>query len=193
MAKAPTKAPAKKPRATAKTADKASPKASPKAQPDRRGTPTGKGIRPGGKGGRIGNPPFVATDDQRLKVEVYAAGGWSRLMIAAELGISDDTLTRHFVEELEAGDARATARIASTVAQQAIAGCRKSQRLWLDRRGGEQWRPKSELGLTGADGGPIRYLSEPPRRDLSGLNEEELEQFERLTAKLETPRDPGDQ
>jgi hypothetical protein len=155
---------------------------------DRRGCPKGSGTVTGAGGrGRIGNPKFVPTHDQRVKVEVLAANCFTQEMIAIELEVSIDTLQRHFREELAAGEARLRSRIGATIAEQALAGCRKSQRLFMDRRGGEDWKPKSAVEHSGPNGSPITYSNEPPRRDLSHLSEDEKLELERLTAKLEAP------
>lgn len=53
-----------------------------------------------------GRPRFTPTDEQREKVQLRKAVGWSHLKIAAELGISKPTLEQCFAEELASGAAR---------------------------------------------------------------------------------------
>lgn len=151
--------------------------------------PKGKpGDKRGAPQGQFKNPPFKPTDEQRLKVEVYSGAGWTRPMIAAEIlgrggkPISEDTLTRHFADELAAGDARVTARIGSTVAQQALDGCRKSQRLYLDRRGGDPWKPKTGLELSGPGGAPIQHEDMSKPSDFSKLPVDKRRMLETLLA-----------
>jgi hypothetical protein len=150
-------------------------KREPKKSSDRRGCPKGKGTIQGGPGvrssgptqkGRIGNPPFVATDEQRDKVVLLAAVGTLQRLIADELGISVDTLERHFRAELDEAAVRANAKVGKTLFEGAIEGDAKKIEMWLDRRGGPDWRKRTGLEHTGANGGPIEY------RDLS---DEEVE------------------
>lgn len=172
----------------------------PKKRKDRRGTPKGKGTRIGGTGaktsgksakGKIGNPPFVPTDQQRIQVETYVAAGTQQWLIAEYLQISEDTLTRHFRIELDHGKARIDAKLGSSVAKKALEGDVDMTKFYLARRGG--WKTTTAVESSGPDGGPIVYTAEPPRRDLGRFNEQELETYERLTAKLEQPDDPGNQ
>lgn len=135
---------------------------------DRRGTPKGKGQVKTKSGGRIGNPPYEPSLEDRIKVEVLAANGFTHEMIAVEIQRSADTVERHFEEELKSGELRLRARVGATIAQQALAGCRKSQRLFMDRRGGPEWKPTSGLELSGPGGKPIES------RDMTHLSEEQL-------------------
>lgn len=178
---------------------KPKPKA-PKKRPDRRGTPKGKATRTGGPGikksgtkpkGRIGNPPFVATDEQRIQVEAYVAAGAQQWLIAEYLQVSIDTLQRHFAVELEHGKQRIDAKVGSSIVQKALAGDADFMKFYAARRAG--WKTTTAVESSGPDGGPIVYVNEPPRRDLSHLSEDELLELERLTAKLEVAGDDGDQ
>jgi DNA invertase Pin-like site-specific DNA recombinase len=67
---------------------------------DARGTPPGAGTIAPAHGGRIGNPPFQPTEEQRQTVLTYAKV-MSQEMIADALDISVDTLVRHFRKELD--------------------------------------------------------------------------------------------
>src|SRR5438270_7720347 len=81
--------------------------ASPKKRKDKRGTPKGKGTVKRPNGSRIGNPPFVATDEQRIRVEAMISAGAQHWFVAEDLGIDKRTLERHFAPELSEGKHRA--------------------------------------------------------------------------------------
>jgi hypothetical protein len=52
----------------------------------------------------LGRPPHRPTAEQRRQVEVMAGRFMPQEAIAAVLGICDDTLRRHYAEELRRGD-----------------------------------------------------------------------------------------
>jgi len=58
-----------------------------------------------------GRPSFCPTDEQRHYVEAMVSFGIPRTEIARVIGISDDTLAKHFREELDTGAAKANARV----------------------------------------------------------------------------------
>jgi hypothetical protein len=171
---------------------------------DRRGTPPGKATRSGGPGkggkapkGRIGNPPFKPTKAQRRRVVELVAGsphfrgGAPQWFIARDLSISEDTLQRHFREELDTGTDQALALIGASMMGRALDGDHDAQKYVLARRG--NWKTTTAVEQSGPDGGPIRYTAEPARRDLSHLSEDELLEYERLTAKLEASERASDE
>ena len=84
---------------------------------DARGTPPGRGIITPAHGGRIGNPPFVPTEEQRQRVRTYAKAfpPCAQHYIARLLGVSVDTLQKYFHADLEMGRAEL---IASCAAQE---------------------------------------------------------------------------
>ena len=53
--------------------------------------------------GKRGPEGFVPTKAQREKVKLYLAGGISEPVVAHRLGISQNTLRKHFADELEFG------------------------------------------------------------------------------------------
>lgn len=61
-------------------------------------------LPPGRK--RRGPPPFKPTAKQRKDVTLYVAGGMSEPAIAAEIGICQNTLRKHFPDEIDAGHQR---------------------------------------------------------------------------------------
>lgn len=114
---------------------------------DRRGAPKGK----------RGNPPFAATQEQRLTVAAMTAAGGTHAIIARHLAISEDTLERHFPDELKLGTEIMLAEIGGLVFKDAMAGCKASRFFILKCRGG--WRETSRVEHSGPDGGPIANLT----------------------------------
>ena len=136
---------------------------------------------------RGGTPPFVATDEQRRLAMIFAAAGHTQKTIAAKLGISIDTMQRHLKTEWDEGRGFANSMLGEVLFKEAMKGDVQAIREWFDRRGGPEWRRRVASEHSGPDGSPIRLEPVPPRRDLSHLSEEELEQFHRLTKKIEMP------
>lgn len=177
MAKKPAKSPPAKAKAPARKA--VAPKAPPpkakskaKAQPpkrkDRRGTPKGKGSAAGRNGGRIGNPAHKPTPELRKIAETHAAVGTPQWAIAIEMGISEDTLKRHYDKDLKIGLIRMNARVGSSVAKKALDGDADMQKFWLARRGGAAWMNKQAHEHSGPQGRPIET------RDMSKLSNAQL-------------------
>ena len=133
--------------------------------------------------GRFGQPAFVPTEDQREKVRTYAKvfPVHGEHYIARLIGVSRDTLRRHFAEDMELGRAQMLAGIGSQMinrAQNADAETAKgdldAQKFILARLGG--WTTKVEIGDRAREpfGGP--------GPDLSRLSHEELLEYGRLSA-----------
>ena len=60
-----------------------------------------------------GRPPHEPTDEQRRQVEVMARRFMPQEAIAAVIGISDDTLRRHYDAELRRGDGLGCLKLAT--------------------------------------------------------------------------------
>lgn len=129
---------------------------------DHRGTPPGAGTVTPAQGGRIGNPPFEATEEQRVQVRTLAKV-CSQPMIAEIIGVSTDTLQRHFRKELTIGKAEAVSTIGAKLLQKAMDGNLTAMIFFLRTQG--KWNTRIEH--VGADGGPIRTF------DLSGYSTEQ--------------------
>jgi hypothetical protein len=159
---------------------------------DHRGTPKRKGTVKPKHGGRIGNPPFKPTDEQRLIVNSMVAGGARQAIVAAYLGISEDTLTRHFRNELDMGHEMVVAMVGSSFTQKALAGLIDYQKFFLARRGGAAWKAASTVEMSGPGGTPIQHQV-GARHDLSKFTKEELRLWEAmmLKAQPDAPR-PND-
>lgn len=160
--------------------------------PRGRGTPPGQGTVVTPNGGRIGNPPFQPTDDQRQKVRTYAKTFpvHGEHFIARLIGVSRNTLRTHFADDLELGRAEMLASVGSQMINRAInaeaetvKGDIDAQKFILARLGG--WTTKLDVGekANRPFGGDAI--------DLSRLNEADLETYGRLSAIAEG-MDPDD-
>ena len=163
------------------TTSRKSEKTGTKRPDDARGTPPGAGTVVMEHGGRIGNPPFVPTEEQCQKVRTYAKTfpPHGEHLIARLMGFSRDTLRRHFEEDMELGRAEMLAAIGSQMINRAMnadsetaKGDIDAQKFILARLGG--WTTKVEM--TGRGGRPIEHV------DLSRLSAEQLEEYGRLAA-----------
>lgn len=149
---------------------------------DRRGAPPG----------RMGNPPFVVTDEMRakcrtlaktMKGEQQAARSW----IASQMGISVSTLDRHFSEELIAGRAEIVASVGATFVGVVMGTVTVSKerldamKFFLSRMGG--WSTKLEVG--GIPGRPIETV------DLTGLSAAAFREYGRQAA-IQAGLDPDE-
>lgn len=154
----------------------------------KRGTPPGKGTVVTPNGGRIGNPPFEPTEDQRQKVRTLAKAFpvHGEHMIARLAGFSRGTLRTHFAEDMEHGRAEMLAGVASQMISRALdeerldaegrkiaRGNLDAQKFILARMGG--WTTKVDVGDQAA-------LPFGGRVDLSRLTDEQLEDYGRLAA-----------
>jgi transposase len=93
-------------------------------------------------------------EETRRLVKNLSAVGTRYEDIAAKLGISSDTLTRKYRQELDDGRIDANATVANTLFQQAKSGNVTAVIFWLKTRAG--WREKTQVEITGEDGGPVK-------------------------------------
>jgi hypothetical protein len=157
---------------------------------DKRGAPKGRALLPGdlagslNGGGRIGNPPFVATDEQRGLVRTYAKTfpRHNEHFIARLIGVSLSTLRKHFAYELEIGRAEMVASVGAQMINRAMdanhpsaKGDLDAQKFVLARIGG--WTTKTEV--SGPNGRAIETI------DLSQLTPEQLDEYGRQAALAE--------
>ena len=96
---------------------------------------------------------MIPSPEQRNQVEVLAGFGLPQHQIAVLLGCDPKTLRKHFDAELSLGDAKATAKIAQTLYNKAVAGDTASLIFWLKARAG--WREKHDVEISGRDGKPL--------------------------------------
>jgi len=103
-------------------------------------------------------PAYKATDENRKLVRSLAAVGTRHEDIATKLGISADTLTRHYRKELDDGRIDANASIAQTLFQQAKNGNTTAAIFWLKTRAG--WKETDRHELVGDPDSPLRAITE---------------------------------
>ncbi len=91
----------------------------------------------------MGRPEHEPTADQRLLVEALAAYGVKHDLIARMIGISDETLRKHYRNELDFGLANITAKVANSLVQKALsqrADAVNAAKFFLQARSG--WAPE---------------------------------------------------
>jgi hypothetical protein len=90
----------------------------------------------------------IPTDETRKLVRSLSAVGIRHVDIAIKLDINDETLRKHYKEELELGRIDANAQIGNTLFQQAKKGNTTAAIFWLKTRAG--WKETQVTELTGA-------------------------------------------
>jgi hypothetical protein len=133
-----------------------------------------------------GRPPHVPTDRDRRQVEVMTGLGLTQEQIGKILGVSEDTLQRHYADEITNGVAKANVQVAQNlfnIATSRDSGAVAAAIFWMKTRG--KWRETNHLVHSGDD-------KEPPIKidaNLKGLSDAELDQMQNLlgkaTSKLE--------
>jgi hypothetical protein len=87
--------------------------------------------------------PHEPSEKTRAEVSALVSFGNSQEEIAGYLGISHDTLARHYRDELDNSVVRANAKVAAKLFRKAIDGDDiKAQIFWLKTRA--RWREKDE-------------------------------------------------
>lgn len=103
------------------------------------------------KGGR---PPHLANATTRNKVFMLSTVGTRHEDIATVLGISADTLTKYYHDELAKGRIEANASVAETLFKQAKEGNTTAMIFWLKSRA--KWKETSQHEISGnPDGTPV--------------------------------------
>tara|TARA_R110000868_G_scaffold167397_1_gene401694 strand:- start:1149 stop:1586 length:438 start_codon:yes stop_codon:yes gene_type:complete len=100
-----------------------------------------------------GRPAHLVTPSTQSQVTQMSIVGTRYEDIAIVLGISHDTLTKHYKKELELGRIEANAAVAGTLYEKARQGDTSSMIFWLKTRA--QWSEKNTTELTGEGGAPI--------------------------------------
>ena len=93
------------------------------------------------------------TDENKRLVKTLAAVGIRHEDIAVKLGISSDSLVRHYKRDLDDGRVDANAAIGKSLYEQAKAGNTSAMIFWLKTRAG--WAETQKVEHSGVDGQPI--------------------------------------
>lgn len=159
------------------------------------GCPPGEGTITPEHGGRIGNPPYVPTDDDRAFVIEHASVK-GQLWTAIQLGINKSTLQVHYKHEIQIAKANACANVGASLYEKAVKGDGASMRFFLITQGGGDWSPRIKHEHTGAGGGPVQTANIDLTEFLKGKSKDELAQFDgilgQLLASAGASLDPGD-
>ena len=139
------------------------------------------GARPGTGGAMpgAGRPAFEPTEAERKQVETLSGYGLplDQIAVLVRKGISVDTLTAHFKDELVSGKAKANSKVGQTLFQKATSGDTTAMIWWSKTQ--MKWSETQKVEHTGKDGGAIALSSV----DLKGLNDTELAQMQALLQK----------
>lgn len=106
----------------------------------------------------------IPTDEIRAQVFALVSFGVNQDEIGAFIGISDDTLRKHYAAELARASVDRNAQVASFLFRSAsgasipegasYSDCLKAAMFWMKTRAG--WRETSAVELSGQGGGPIQ-------------------------------------
>lgn len=99
--------------------------------------------------------PERGSDEERSMVIQMAVAGIEHTKIAAYLKMSFEQLRYRYSHELETSTDVLVARVGASMAMRALAGDVRAQESFLKARGGDAWRDKKALEITGKDGGPV--------------------------------------
>jgi hypothetical protein len=81
-----------------------------------------------------GRPPHVPTDATRQTVSLHATVGTRQEVIAEILGISTDSLQRHYRSELDTSREKANASVGGALFKKAMSGDTASMIFWMKTR-----------------------------------------------------------
>jgi len=103
---------------------------------------------------KVGRPRHLANETTRNKVFMLSTVGTRHEDIATVLGISADTLTKYYHDELAKGRIEANASVAETLFKQAKEGNTTAMIFWLKSRA--KWKETSQHEISGnPDGTPV--------------------------------------
>lgn len=89
-----------------------------------------------------GRPEYAATVEEREKVRVLKAGGMSNEAIAEAIGISEPTLRKHFLSELDRGSAKVRADLLMARYRSAMGGNVAAQNKMIEQVAASQAQEK---------------------------------------------------
>jgi len=119
---------------------------------------------PAVKRGR-GRPFHVPTPETRAKVEALAGFGAPEVYIYGEIGISQNTLRKHYREEMDKGVTKANMQVVQSLFKKAIGndqGSVAAAIFWAKTRLG--WKETSAHEHAGPNGGAIPVIQTIERR-----------------------------
>lgn len=92
---------------------------------------------------KTGRPPYEPTDQHRQTVKIMAAGGIPAEKIAQAVGVSKQTLYRHYKKEIQTSALEANAAVVASLFKQATKGNVTAAIFWLKTR--MKWSENSEI------------------------------------------------
>lgn len=99
----------------------------------------------------------IPDDNTRLLVKTLAAVGTRYVDIAHKLGINDETLRKHYRQDLEDGRIDANSQVASTLFQRAKQGNMTAAIFWLKTRAG--WKETNVTEFSGGEGTEVKGIN----------------------------------
>ena len=138
--------------------------------------------------------PHVKTPNTAETVRLMIANGLSQEVVAKAMGISVDSLDRHYREEMDSAYAQTYGEIAANIVRQAKKDDFKAMdpaKYWMNTRG--KWVPANNVQVTGKDGAPLGVGtdSESLRVALAALLGVSPETIQSLTASRDEGEVPG--
>jgi hypothetical protein len=92
---------------------------------------------------KLGRPPHKPTDATRQTVSLHATVGTRQEVIAEILGISTDSLQRHYRSELDTSREKANASVGGALFKKAMSGDTASMIFWMKTRA--RWRETVDI------------------------------------------------
>ena len=142
----------------------------------------------------------VPTESQREAVEECVGLGLTQMQIAKVMGITANTLAKHYKDELEMGKVAKIAALSRTMfsigTDRTHKGVVPAAMYLLKTQGGEQFRETQRTELTGKDGKPLQVNTKSHTIDptlLSGDQREALREILTSAMKLAAPTTPQQQ
>lgn len=106
----------------------------------------------GGKRPGAGQPAHAPTDKTRQLVQVLKANGNPHKVIAMVIGISEDTLAKHYRHELDNGFDQVKSMVGAALVKASLGGNIGAIRYWLACRGGPEWKQRFDETAEGSGG-----------------------------------------
>lgn len=102
-----------------------------------------------------GRPPHKPSDKERQQVQLLVAAGLTHDFIARIIGVSDETLRKHYRDELDLGQAKVVAQVVNSLLKKALGDGKDSvaaAKFYLERAAGWEARMahkhEGDVGVT---------------------------------------------